>query len=388
MAVVLISLDFQKFSDIYFSMKNIVLVSLFSLSFILNTPFALSAEDEKSAEQAQKEPKEASNEDDSASMATSKVARVTPDQRNDQRKDIAQYLENSLTEVITLTALEEEFDVYYHSADEKEPLGSLLFFPDERTHADWPVNLNPLRTGLTRHKWQTAVISLPTTQLPALPERSVYTNDTPASSAAATTDDAQAQPAGSDPDSSQGNETAENTDADSKTMNEIIAARATATAAMLKEKSDVLIITGIGQGATWATAFALNLPPSDLENTRLLLINPMQSEDISSPKLNELIGQLKVDTFDIYTPIKKNNRNTINQALARKRAANQSDIENYSQIKAPKRAWQSVGNDWLYRKVRGLLKNKVEKMLAQKEEEKANAEPVAAKKMNQKPGSN
>jgi hypothetical protein len=114
----------------------------------------------------------------------------------------------------------------------------------------------------------------------------------------------------------------------------------------------------------------------------------MQSEDISSPNLNELIGQLKVDTFDIYTPTKKNNRNTINQALARKRAANQSEIENYSQITAPKRAWQSAGNDWLFRKVRGLLKNKVEKMLAQKEEEKANAEPAAPDKMNQKPGSN
>ncbi len=349
MTVVLISLDFQKISDIYFNMKKIVIFSI--CLFSLPLP--------------------------SYALESGEMQRAAPDLRANERKDIAHYLKNSLTEVVTLTALETEFDLYYYAADEKEPIGSLLFFPDERSHADWPINLQPLRTGLTRYKWQTAVVTLPVATHSPLPKRSVYRSDLPEQTTNAETD--------SDTDTSKADPDVQQKEAQQEhTMADMIGARATAAVAMLKEKSDMLIITGIGQGATWATALALTVAAADQQNTRLLLINPQQSEDISAPTLSEMISQLTVDTFDIYTPVRKNASYAGDHALARKRAANQSEVENYLQIKAPQRAWQQNGNDWLFRKVRGLLKNNVENILDDKAEKKM--QPKAPEKINQPPG--
>ena len=147
---------------------------------------------------------------------------------------------------------------------------------------------------------------------------------------------------------------------------------------MLKEQSDLLIITGIGRGATWASAYAATVAESELENTRLLLINPQQSQDVSAPDMLEILSQLKLATIELYSESDKL------AARARKRAANRSDIESYLQIKAPNYAWQKQGNQWLSKKVRGILKMNVEQALKDKEMKKKMSAPT---KPNQRPGS-
>ncbi|MEH6442340.1 MAG: DUF3530 family protein [Oceanospirillaceae bacterium] len=360
-------------------MKKIALVT-YIFALLINTTFA--ADDKEAATQDNTtEP----NSEGSA-LETQEEVRVMPNPLKEQQQDLAAALTNSLTEVIKLSALEEDFDIYYLSADEKEPIGSILFFPDERTHSDWPINLNPLRIGLTRHKWQTAVITLPSTKLIPIPDRAEYSAKTEG------TEDATAEASSAEQAASTKEDKTEETTIDSisdtaediNNMADLSLARAKVTAQMLKEKSEILVIAGIGQGATWATAFALSLSEADLENSRLLLINPQQSADISAGKLREMISQLKVNTFDIYSAQKKFNKH-INAALARKRAANQSEVEEYLQVKAPHRAWSSQGNEWLFRKVLGLLKVNIEqKIEADKEQQK---KPKTKEKMNQKPGS-
>lgn len=301
--------------------------------------------------------------------------------------DIRMLLSNSLTEVIQLSALDEDFDMYFLASEEKEPIGSLLFFPDERNHSDWPVTLHPLRTKLTSYNWQTAVITLPKTQLKALPKRTDYSTQEVENTANNETETAENNQTSTDETTNTNTQAlTQNSEEQGKatnTMAETVIARAQATVIKLKEQSDVIIIIGIGQGATWATAYAATLEEADKENSKLILINPIQSQDLSSPALNETISNLKVDVIDIYTP-QETSSYYADQALARKRAANRADIEQYLQIKAPSSSWTKAGNEWLYRKVRGILKNQVEQKLAEKEALE-NA-PKPAEKINQAPG--
>ncbi|MEM5529081.1 DUF3530 family protein [Gammaproteobacteria bacterium AS21] len=301
--------------------------------------------------------------------------------------DIGMLLSSSLTEVIQLNALDEDFDIYFLGSEDKEPIGSILFFPDERNHSNWPVTLQPLRTKLTSYNWQTAVITLPNTQLEAMPKRTDYSAQEAENTAGNETEAAENNQTSSDDTTNtetqaltQNNE--EQSEATS-TMAETVIARAQATVIKLKEQSDVIIIIGIGQGATWATAYAATLEEADKENSKLILINPLQSQDLSSPTLNETIGNLKIDVIDIYTP-QETSSYYADQALARKRAANRADIEQYLQIKAPSFSWTKAGNQWLYRKVRGILKNQVEQKLAEKEA--LESAPTPPEKINQAPG--
>ncbi|EPJ44510.1 MAG: hypothetical protein OFPII_33830 [Osedax symbiont Rs1] len=373
-------------------MKKILLISFFSL--ILNNAHADSHA--KATEQA------ASDAENSADSENSEepVTRSMPNTKQETELEIAAYLSNSLTQVLKLTALEQEFNLYYLAADVKEPLGSLLFFPDERLHSDTLVSLNPLRVGLTRYQWQTAVLTLPQTTLPAIPLRSEYKEDTQdpestndATAAVEDTVEAKTETAKAKDKDTDAPDTAAQTTPNSsteeppiavKTLAEISLARAQASIKLLTEKSDAVIIAGIGQGATWAAAFAVTIPAADKENFRLLLINPLQSTDVSAPKLTQMLGDIKIDTFDIYTPHNANLSIGINPALARKRAANLSEIEQYIQIKASALTWGRQGNSWLLKKVRGVLKKYVEKPLIIAKEKKT--KPKISRKKNQKPG--
>ncbi len=378
-------------------MKKILLISFFSLIF--NNAHADSHA--QTTEQATSPQPNAENSADSADNKNSAepATRSMPNSKQETELEIAAYLKNSLTQVIKLTALEQEFNLYYLAADVKEPLGSLLFFPDERLHSDTLVSLNPLRVGLTRYQWQTAVLTLPQTTLPAIPQRSEYKEDTeePESttdtSTAAVEDNAEAKtetdPEAKDKDADAPDTAAQDTSTEEppiavKTLAEISLARAQASIKLLTEKSDAVIIAGIGQGATWAAAFAVTIPVADKENYRLLLINPLQSTDVSAPKLTQMLGDIKIDTFDIYTPHNPNLSIGINPALARKRAANLSEIEQYIQIKASALTWGRQGNSWLLKKVRGVLKKYVEKPLMIAKEKKT--KPKTVRKKNQKPG--
>ena len=363
-------------------MKKIILLSLLGC-FNYNFSYASShADDAKPADT-----QAAQANSDETQSATS-VTRVLPKPRSGLELDLALLMQNSLTEVVQLSALDQQFDLYYLEADAKKPVGSLLFFPDDRTHSNWPVTLAPLRAGLPRYNWQTAVITQPVAELAAPPERTLYAQATATEEKTgddSTTDDSTAQPATED-----SAEPSSATDAGSDksteyTLAEITMARATAASKMLKEKSALLVLVGIGQGATWATAYAAGIDKSATANIRLLLINPQQSADISAPNLIELIGDLKLDTFDIYSL--PQNSSGIPSHLARKRAANRADMDQYLQITAPSSAWSQAGNNWLFRKVQGLLKNQVLKPLQQKAAEQA-AQPKPAKKRNLRPGSN
>ncbi|MCJ8299972.1 MAG: alpha/beta hydrolase family protein [Pseudomonadales bacterium] len=371
-------------------MKKIIILSLLGC---LNYNFSYASSHADDGEPADTQAAQV-NSDETQSAAS--VSRVLPKPRSGLERDLALLLQDSLTEVVQLSALDQQFDLYYLEADAKKPVGSLLFFPDDRTHSNWPVTLAPLRVGLPRYNWQTAVITQPVAELAATPERTLYALATATEEKTgddSATDDSIAQSATEDSD--------EPTSAvdvyvdayaysvsDNSTeysLAEITMARATAASQMLKEKSALLVLVGIGQGATWATAYAAGIDKSEKANIRLLLINPQQSADISAPNLIELIGDLKLDTFDIYSL--PQNSSGIPSHLARKRAANRADMDQYLQITAPSSAWSQAGNNWLFRKVQGLLKNQVLKPLQQKAAEQA-AQPKPAKKRNLKPGSN
>jgi len=364
-------------------MKNILLNSIFCATLLSITLSAI-AQDEKEPPAEQLETK----------SADTPKKRAMPNSHANTQREISTLLTGTSTQVVKLTALEQEFEMYFLTAIEKEPLGSVLFFPDERNHSDWPVTLNPLRTGLTEHNWQTAVLTLPVTTLSKIPERSVYV----ASSKSVSKENEGAQETNqAAPEETTAAQDAKKVDisetesADTEqaalkqTMAETTMARAIATHSFLKNTTQGIVIVGIGQGATWATAFASTLTKRDKKMSRLILINPQQSFDVSAPALNMLIQSLHIDTFDIYTPTSKNSSTEQNSALKRKRAANLSEIEIYQQIKAPARAWGIRGNDWLYRKVRGVIKSNI--MQDFKLQATKRARPAPPEKTNLKPGS-
>ena len=366
-------------------MKKLIIGKLFIL--LLATPLFAADEDTANSstnEQSNNEQSESENADKSADQQTPQT-RVLPDPHKQQQLDIANLLKGSLTEIIELNDQEESFNLYVLAADEKEPLGNVLFFADPRTHSDWPISLSPLRVGLSHYKWQTAVMTMPAIQLPKIPERSPIPT-TPEDSG---TDDTNTQT--QEQENTENNQVTTDSEANANQEtqdsavpnNEIIMARAKASIAKLNETSDVTILIGIGQGATWAVDFATTLGDADKEKARLILINAKQSPDTSAKDLNQMISQLKIGTYDIYSAHNKNSPE-INQPLARKRAANQSDIENYKQIKAPNSAWKKQGNEWLYRKVLGVIKTNIAAQLEEEALEKMKPKP--AEKTNQKPG--
>ena len=375
-------------------MKNFLLTTLFCFS--VNAAWAADS-DETKAQPAAK----TNNNSEKKAADESKISRAVPRLKHDQELDLASLLSDSFTQVIKLTALDTEFDLYYLSAEEKEPIASVLFFPDERSHSDWPISLNPLRVGLTKYKWQTAVLTLPEPVLASIPERTEYpaittdnddkaksSENPPAADDTATQSDTINKDSDTAVDTKQTGTDSEATatpEEPPQTLAEISIARAIVATQMLKQKSDSLIIAGIGQGATWATAYALTLAVAEKDQYRLLLINPQQSLDKSAPLLTEMISQLSIDTFDLYTQSKASSMGSSNAEQGRKRAANRSEVEQYAQIKAPSSAWKQRGNTWLFKKVRGILKNQVEPQFSQKALEKNR--PVAPKKTNQKPGS-
>ena len=366
-------------------MKKLIIGKLFIL--LLAAP--LFAADEDTANNATNEQADSEQSESAITDEQTPQTRVLPDPHKQQQLEIASLLKGSLTEIIELNAQEENFNLYVLAADEKEPLGNVLFFADPRTHSDWPISLSPLRVGLSHYKWQTAVMTMPALQLPKIPDRS--SPPTASENTNAATDDTNTQ--AEEPSDTENNEATAGSDTDSSTNqetqatvianSEIIMARAKASITKLNETSDVIILMGIGQGATWAVDFATTLSEADKEKVRLILINAQQSPDTSAKDLNQMISQLKIDTFDIYSAHNKNSPE-INQPLARKRAANQSDIENYKQIKAPSSAWKKQGNEWLYRKVLGVIKTNISAQLEEEALEKM--KPAPAEKTNQKPG--
>jgi hypothetical protein len=376
-------------------MKNILLISVLSSTLLTNSLTAYAeADKEQTAEQTDTVNKE---ETDKAI-----TQRVMPNAHANKQREITHLLTGTSTQVVRLNALEQEFEMYFLTAIEKEPIGSVLFFPDERNHSDWPVTLNPLRVGLTEHNWQTAVLTLPATKLEEIPERSTYqATAQPQDTDATQSTETENTDTDSSTDSAANSENPSNTetslepkeesppqsqdDTPAKTMAEITMARALATHKYLKETSPGIVIIGIGQGATWASAYASTLGETDKEMSRLILINPQQSLDVSAPALNPLIESIKIDTFDVYTPNTKNADKKTSTAIQRKRAANLSEIEAYRQIKAPASAWGKSGNDWLYRKVKGLIKNNIRKEFKDKATEQSL--PIPPEKTNQKPGS-
>ncbi len=375
-------------------MKKLIISKLFIL--LLCAPLYAADEDttkNTANDQSNNESSDAKTTDDSTDQ-TETLERVMPDPHKQQQRDIANMLQGSLTEIIELKAQDESFNLYLLAADEKEPLGNILFFADPRTHSDWPISLSPLRVGLSHYKWQTAVMTLPAIQLPKIPDRSTPTDSSDA--AATDTNTAESTQDDQQPTTDENTETVSNEDSSSdpqldtesetttvKPNLEVIMARAQSSIEKLKETSDVIILIGIGQGATWATAYAETLSEADKEKYRLVLINAQQSPDISAKELNQMISQLKIDTFDVYSVQNKNSPD-VNQALARKRAANQSEIENYMQIQAPSSAWSKRGNEWLYRKVLGLIKTNIATAL--EAEALENMKPKPEEKTNQKPG--
>ena len=155
----------------------------------------------------------------------------------------------------------------------------------------------------------------------------------------------------------------------------------TAIQALQQKGIKQFVLVGVGTGATWATALALNLQTqTDLD---LLIINPAQSQDISAPRLLDLIPDLKITILDIYNEAPSNaTTHQKHDAKLRINQAHRNKLNNYHQSRLPVTSNTIQGQEWLVRHTRGLLETYIVNM--EKEALAPPSTPTPA--VNQRPG--
>ena len=324
------------------------------------------------------------------STNTVKPNRVEPNKQTSLLADLSKELEDSETDILSLKAGEDNFDTYYRNTSGAISHGGIVFFPDDFTHPNWPIFIEPLRTGLSEFGWSTLAIPLPPPITPANPSRTLpslkainsqpssdiedLTPPAPTSSLEQTT--ATATTPTTPPLTNQ-----ESEPLSSEAYQQIIQRGITAVQALQQKGVDRFILAGAGSGATWATALALNLQAQ--LNINLLIINAEQSSDISAPKLLDLIPELKITTLDIHSSPPKSAFNThSSSAELRIKTARRNNVNNYHQSRLPATSSTPQGQEWLIRYTRGLLETYIIKA-----EKDAIVIPSApAPSINQQPG--
>ncbi len=339
--------------------------------------------------------------------------RIEPDKQSSLLADVSKELMNSETEILYLKAGEDNFEAYYRNRSGAQSHGGIIFFPDDFTHPNWPIFIEPLRTGLSEFGWSTLAIPLPAPVTRANPIRTLPSLKAIRSQPPTDTENSTATPESATP--TEQNTIANTTPAtplpatqesesesepepeverqSSEAYQQIIQRGITAVQALQQKGIDRFILAGAGTGATWATALALDLQAQ--ANIHLLIINAQQSPDISAPKLLNLIPELKITTVDIYTDnpgsssrshksysrlrLETAQRNNLNSS---NNLNNSHNSHNYHQSRLPATSNTRQGQEWLIRYTRGLL----ETYIVKAEKEAIPTPSTPAPSINQPPG--
>lgn len=295
------------------------------------------------------------------STNTEKPNRIEPDTQTALLVDLSKELTFSETEILSLKSADDNFDAYYRTSSNAQTHRGIIFIPDDFTHPNWPIIIEPLRTGLTEFGWNTLAIPLPEPVTQAIPVRTLPSLK--AIKAKVSTDEPKeitAEPAKTSPDTPPAqlmNKAKQSPDA----YQQIIQRGITAVQALQQKGMNQFIIAGIGTGATWATALAVNLQTQT--DVNLLIINAAQSQDISAPTLLTLIPELKLTTLDIYTSNPKStSRSNKAPSTLRLEKARRNNLNNYHQSRLPATSNTRQGEEWLIRYTRGLLETYIAKV--------------------------
>ena len=318
-----------------------------------------------------------------------KPDRIEPDKQTSLLADLSKELLSSETEILHLKAGEDNFDTYYRNRSGALSHGGIIFFPDDFTHPNWPIFIQPLRTGLSEFGWSTLAIPLPASITPANPIRTLPSlkaiRSQPSTDTEASTDPASTSSIEQDtttvitpttPPASQ-----EPEPQSSEAYQQIIQRGITAVQALQQKGIDRFILAGAGTGATWATALALDLQAQ--LNINLLIINAAQSPDISAPTLLDLIPELKITTLDIYTDNPgSSSRSHKSHSTLRIEKARRNNLNNYHQSRLPATSNTPQGQEWLIRYTRGLI----ETYIVKAEKKTISIPSTPAPSINQPPG--
>ncbi len=321
------------------------------------------------------------NQTPAQSTNTEKPNRIEPDKQTALLADLSKELTHSETEILSLKTADDSFDAYYHTSSNAQTHRGIIFMPDDFTHPNWPIIIEPLRTGLTEFGWNTLAIPLPApitqaTPVRTLPSLKAIKAKTPTEEPKETT----TEPAETSPVTPPAQLTKKEKQS-SDTYEQIIQRGITAVQALQQKGINQFVIAGIGTGATWATALAVNLQTQT--DINLLIINAAQSQDISAPKLLTLIPELKLTTLDIYTSNPGSaSRSNKEPSTLRLEKARRNNLNNYHQSRLPATSNTRQGEKWLIRYTRGLLETYIVK--AEKDAIAIPSTPAPA--TNQPPG--
>lgn len=246
--------------------------------------------------------------------------------------------------------------------------GGIIIFPDDKTHFDWPGDLNYLRTGLTEYGWHTLAIYLPQIEAQTIPKRtlpvlkSIQASNSSAEEAGENAAeeapaDQNTDPANAPTESAPAESASENSPAESKEpYHEQAIRRALAAYAYLQQQeTERFIVLGIGTGAIWAAQYVQQF--QDSQDLRLVMIDAQQPMLDQSPDLLTILPEIKTTIIDLHHSNRLNtsDRNLISPER-RLKIARQKALTNFHQSRLPaaRDDWKK-GTPWFVKHVRGVL---------------------------------
>ncbi|MBY4676082.1 DUF3530 family protein [Marinobacterium arenosum] len=242
--------------------------------------------------------------------------------------------------------------------------GSVILFHDDQTHADWPNLVRPLRLGLADKGWDTLSLQLPKPPHTPLPKRTLPSQSSLKPTAGENDGD------GADPAEAGDNDSAvampsstaaateppvsEPPPPPGPSYDQRVMDAGNAAVAQLQQNPGRLVILGIGSGAVWAAAFAMQL--DEALEADLVMVDARQPQHPDVPDLMMLLPQLRGTVLDLYhgEPLADDRQPT--SPAERQRLARREKLTNYHQSRMPLQPdnWKQR-NKWILSRVRGYM---------------------------------
>lgn len=285
------------------------------------------------------------------------------------------------TEVVWLETDEDRTLALYHPQSQTQALGSVIIFPDEGTHADWPDTARALRLWLSDQGWHTLSVQLPTPPGTAIPKRTlpVLTVVTPpAQPAEGEEATAETTPPVVPPPTPQPEPVQEPEQPRTPYSDRLQLLGSAAVSEMKQRSNGVVVIMGIGSGAVWATQFANSVQTSE-PMLGLVLLDTVQPSDPSAPDLADLFPLLQMPVLDIFQRAPGSLTAFEDEAKQRKRWARRHQLPHYYQRRLSNNNldWEKK-SVWLRQQVTGLLRRYVLERFKMQMKEEQSQNPAAS----------
>jgi len=256
--------------------------------------------------------------------------------------------------------------------------GGIIMFPDQKTHLDWPEDMNYLREGLAEYGWHTLAIYLPQEKEIPIPKRTlpVMQAITPSSTTEGepleseeteeATEEAPAIEAGTSTESTEPvaetaateQEPEPESESESEENYEEIIFRLGQTAIKHLEQQGLqrFVVLGVGTGATWAAQYVQK--HQETQDLRLLMVDARNPEGPDAPNLMKILPEIKDTIMDLHhtarVPVGQNLQPEAPER--RMRLARHKRMNNFHQSRMPatRDNWKK-DQTWLLKHVRGIL---------------------------------